>query len=90
LKSSPSIYVRNGVGVDKYGRTFFAISNSPVNFHDLATLFRDKLNTPDALYLDGSISQMYAPTLGRYGGWGWSQFTTMIGYVVPEKMASSN
>jgi hypothetical protein len=64
-----SRHIRNGVGVDGDGRVVFAISNQPVNFHDFATLFRDALDCPDALYLDGSISEMYAPELFRFGGW---------------------
>jgi uncharacterized protein YigE (DUF2233 family) len=35
---------------------WFAISDGPASFHDIATLFRDVLHCPDALYLDGSIS----------------------------------
>lgn len=76
-----SKHIRNGVGVDGEGRVVFAISNAPVNFHDFAALFRDALNCPNALYLDGSISEMYAPDLFRFGGWPWRQFTTMIGIV---------
>jgi uncharacterized protein YigE (DUF2233 family) len=74
-----SKHIRNGVGVDREGRVVFAISNEPVNFHDFGTLFKDALDCPNALYLDGSISEMYAPGLNRYGGWPWRQFTTMIG-----------
>jgi uncharacterized protein YigE (DUF2233 family) len=74
-----SKHIRNGVGVDREGRVVFAISNEPVNFHDFATLFRDELQCPNALYLDGSISEMYAPDLLRFGGWPWRQFTTLIG-----------
>lgn len=76
-----SKHIRNGVGVDGEGRVVFAISNAPVNFHDFATLFRDALDCPSALYLDGSIAEMYAPELFRFGGWPWRQFTTMIGIV---------
>lgn len=78
IKSSASLYVRNGVGVDREGRVVFAISDLPVNFHDFATLFRDKLDAPNALYLDGSISAMYAPELSRYGGWGIHTYTSII------------
>ncbi len=78
-----SKHIRNGVGVDREGRVVFAISNAPVNFHDLGTLFRDVLDCPNALYLDGAISEMYAPDLHRYGGWPWRRFTTMIGIVRP-------
>lgn len=74
-----SKYIRNGVGVDRKGRVVFAISNEPVNFYDFGTLFRDELDCPDALYLDGTISEMYAPELHRYGGWPWRRFATMIG-----------
>ena len=74
-----SKHIRNGVGVDREGRVVFAISNEPVNFHDFGTLFKDGLDCPNALYLDGSISEMYAPDLHRHGGWPWRQFTTMIG-----------
>ncbi len=66
---SPSRKVRNGVGVAKDGRTvFFVLSVDAVNFHTFARLFRDRLDTPDALFLDGSISQIYAPEVHRYGG----------------------
>lgn len=51
--------IRNGVGVADDGALWLAISNEPVNFHDFARLFRDTLGTPDALYLDGSISRLY-------------------------------
>ena len=57
---------RNGVGLSADGHTlWFAISDGPVNFHTFARLFRDKLGTPDALYLDGVVSRLYAPELGR-------------------------
>lgn len=63
---SRSRYRRNGVGVSEDGtRAFFAISEVPVNFHLFARLFRDHLGTPDALYLDGNISKLYAPALDR-------------------------
>lgn len=74
-----SKYIRNGVGIDREGRVNFVISDQPVNFHDFGTLFKDRLQCPNALYLDGNISSMYAPELHRYGGWPWRRFTTMIG-----------
>lgn len=88
IKSSSSLYVRNGVGVDKQGRVVFAISNMPVNFHDFATLFRDRLDAQNALYLDGSISAMYAPELSRYGGWGFHTYTSIIGLIEAPSAAS--
>jgi uncharacterized protein YigE (DUF2233 family) len=47
------------------GTAYFAISERPVTFHQFARLFRDRLKTPDALYLDGNVSRLYAPDLGR-------------------------
>ena len=44
---------------------YFAISDVPVNFHSFATLFRDELGAPNALFLDGFISKLYAPGIGR-------------------------
>ena len=67
---SDSRKIRNGVGVRKDGQTvFFAIARDPVNFYTFARLFRDVLETPDALFLDGGISQIHAPALGldEYG-----------------------
>jgi uncharacterized protein YigE (DUF2233 family) len=60
-----SKYVRNGVGVVNTQEVVFAISDEPVNFYDFALLFRDQLHCADALYLDGSISSLYATRLGR-------------------------
>ncbi|WP_132546271.1 phosphodiester glycosidase family protein [Rhodovulum euryhalinum] len=65
LPDSDSRFVRNGVGVTADGRALFAISDRPVTFHEFGRLFRDVLETPNALYLDGKISRLYAPELGR-------------------------
>ncbi len=56
---------RNGVGVSSAASVVFAISEDPVNFYEFATLFRDQLHCPDALYLDGAISSLHATALGR-------------------------
>ena len=57
---------RNGVGMSADGATiYFAISDGFVTFHEFATLFRDVLATPNALYLDGTVSRIYAPQLGK-------------------------
>ena len=52
--------LRNGVGVTKDGKIVFAMcaSGQVVNFHTFARLFRDQLDCPDALYLDGDICKM--------------------------------
>lgn len=66
LPDSDSLNIRNGVGVSADGQTaWFAISDAPVTFHRFARLFRDELGAPDALYLDGSVSRLIAPELGR-------------------------
>lgn len=66
LPDGTSRYVRNGVGVREDGTVVFAISDRPVNFHRFARLFRDRLDAPDALYIDGNVSRLYAPELGRH------------------------
>lgn len=66
IPDSDSAYIRNGVGVSADGsRAFFVISNERVNFHRFARFFRDGLGLSNALYLDGKISRLYAPGLGR-------------------------
>ena len=55
---SPNLRIRNGVGVASDGSVWLVISREPVRFHDLATLFRDGLGCPDALYLDGTVSEL--------------------------------
>jgi uncharacterized protein YigE (DUF2233 family) len=57
---SRSRLIRNGVGVRRDGTVVFAIADTPVTFHSFATAFRDALRCPDALFLDGTISQLYA------------------------------
>jgi uncharacterized protein YigE (DUF2233 family) len=60
--------LRNGVGVRDRHVAVFAISSQPVTFHEFATLFRDELGCANALFLDGSISSLYAPDLNRRDG----------------------
>jgi len=61
--------VRNGVGVKDGHLVIFAISTEPVTFYQFASLFRDTLNCPNALFLDGSISSLYAPALDHIDRW---------------------
>ena len=63
--NSESRLFRNGVGVPSPDIALFVISEAPVNFYEFATLFRDKLHCPDALFLDGTISSLHAPELKR-------------------------
>lgn len=60
-----SLKVRNGVGVRDGHVAVFAISREPVSFWRFASLFRDRLGCRDALFLDGTVSSLYAPELGR-------------------------
>lgn len=72
IKDGTSRFIRNGVGSSVDGQTVvFAISNAPVNFHTFGRLFRDVLKTPNALYLDGKVSRLYAPALKRHDTGFW-------------------
>ena len=46
-------------------RLVMAISEEPVTFHEFGRFFRDALGLPQALYLDGNVSRLHAPSLGR-------------------------
>lgn len=62
-----SLKFRNGVGVCSNGSIQFVNSNQPVSFYQFATLFKDDLQCPNALFLDGGIaSALYAPTIEKY------------------------
>lgn len=65
IPNSTSRKRRNGVGVRSDGTIVFVLSDSLVSFDRFARLFKDTLKTPNALYLDGSISRIHAPELGR-------------------------
>ena len=81
-RGSDSRFVRNGVGVSADGqRAYFVISDAPVNFYDFARFFLDGLGTPQALYLDGKISRLYAPSLDRHDG--GFPMGPMVGVVCP-------
>jgi uncharacterized protein YigE (DUF2233 family) len=62
-QKSENKHIRNGVGVLPNGKIVFAISSEPVNFYDFANFFKTGFNCKNALYLDGTISKMYAPKL---------------------------
>lgn len=67
-ETGTSFQRRNGVGAPDSHTLIFAISEGWVNFHSFARLFRDHLNCPNALFLDGSISSLHAPELNRSDG----------------------
>lgn len=82
MAGSDSLHIRNGVGTSEDGQTaYFVISNQPVNFYDFARLFRDALGVKNALYLDGAISRLLAPEIGRMDA--GFPMGPMIGLVVP-------
>jgi len=65
LPSGTSEKTRNGVGQHDDGTVVFAIADEPVNFDTFAKFFRDGLGCKNALFLDGSVSSLYAPELDR-------------------------
>jgi hypothetical protein len=73
LSKSPNHNIRNGIGVRDDHTVVFAISSDPVTFAELAQLFRERLQCPNALYLDGAVSSLYAPFVGR------AEFSEMLG-----------
>jgi uncharacterized protein YigE (DUF2233 family) len=64
-RDGESRHVRNAVGVDAKGRAHFVISEAPLSFGKLARYFRDELKVRNALYLDGNVSALWDPVMGR-------------------------
>ncbi|BEP37021.1 phosphodiester glycosidase family protein [Variovorax sp. V59] len=75
IPDSDSRKIRNGVGVSGH-TAIFVISEQPVNFYEFALYFRDVLRCRDALYLDGTVSALHSPALGR------SDFTRELGPIL--------
>ena len=63
-QSGPMLVIEN-----KIHPRFIVNSEGRVNFDEFARFFRDEMKTPNALFLDGSISSLYAPELKRYDWW---------------------
>lgn len=76
--NSTSRKIRNGVCAPSSDAVVFALSESPVTFYEFASYFRDTLHCREALYLDGTISRLYAPSLHREDG---SEMGPMLGVV---------
>ncbi|NKB54337.1 MAG: hypothetical protein GKR97_19360 [Rhizobiaceae bacterium] len=77
LKDSDSLKIRNGVGISKDAKTIhFAISKSSVSFWNFGKLFQERLKTPNALFLDGTVSAIRA---GEYRRGGWRQLGPIVG-----------
>lgn len=64
-EDGPSRLIRNGVGVRGARLALFVISDDGVSFGRFARFFRDQLGCSDALFLDGSVSSLWAPELNR-------------------------
>jgi uncharacterized protein YigE (DUF2233 family) len=70
--NSASRYIRNS-------QALFVITERPVTLHEFASFFRDDLHCREALYLDGAVSSLYAPRLGRNDH--WSELGPLFGVV---------
>lgn len=57
--------MRNGVGVRDTHTAYFVISSGLVSFGRFARFFRDELHCRNALFLDGTVSSLWAPSIGR-------------------------
>jgi uncharacterized protein YigE (DUF2233 family) len=79
--NSKNRHYRNAVGIKKDGTACFVLSKEKICFHDMATLFRDKLECANALYLDGFVSRLYYPTLLEYQNLNQGNFGVLIGVV---------
>ncbi len=75
IKGSTNFNIRNGVGILPDSRLIFAMSKKEINFYDFAMFFK-KLGCTNALYLDGFVSRMYAPTKG------WAQTDGDFGVMI--------
>ncbi len=77
LPKSDSLKIRNGVGVSKDGkRLHFAISHQLINFWTFGRLFQKELKTPNALFLDGTVSVIRSSQQSTFG---WRAIGPIIG-----------
>jgi uncharacterized protein YigE (DUF2233 family) len=63
--TSKSRHIRNGVCVTSEHVVAFVISDDPMSLHEFARFFQVELGCSDALYLDGTISSVFAPQKNR-------------------------
>lgn len=64
-EGSKNLKIRNGVGIISPSKAVFIISKKPVNFYDFTMAFVHQYGCEDILYLDGVISEMYLPEIGK-------------------------
>jgi len=62
---SRSRHIRNGVCAQSPEIAVFVITEAPVTLREFAVFFLGDLGCGEALYLDGSISSLYAPQLKK-------------------------
>lgn len=67
VEESESLKWRSGVCAKTPQQVRFVVSLAPVTFHAFARVFRDELGCRDALYLDGTLSQIYTDADGYSG-----------------------
>lgn len=80
---SRSLKFRNGAGVCSDGSIQFVNSEVPVSFYQFAELFKDDLNCPNVLFLDGGIaSALYAPSIDRHDK---KEMGVMVGMVATKE-----
>ncbi|MES2641877.1 MAG: phosphodiester glycosidase family protein [Myxococcota bacterium] len=78
-----SLNLRNAVGVTDRHTVHLAMSLAPVSLRETADLFVDHLAAPDALYLDGTISDLcVSDTCARPGGT-WAGILAVVGPTEP-------
>jgi prepilin-type processing-associated H-X9-DG protein len=78
FENSKSVYIRNAVGVKANGDVFFCISLKEITFQKLAE-FMLKNGCVNALYFDGSVSEMYCPQNNQWDC--GSSFGVIVGFV---------
>ncbi len=77
-EGSENLHIRSGVCAVTQDELVFIISNERVNFFEFASEFLNR-GCSDALYLDGFVSKMYAPEIGRHESGG--AFGVVIGFI---------
>ena len=65
--ASQSEKIRSGVCAPSPHHVVFAVSETPVTFHRFASLMRDEAGCRDALFLDGTLSQLWTKQTGYVG-----------------------
>jgi len=79
--ASTSLKIRNGVG-QSGDELIFVKSEVPVSFHEFASLYKNSLKAENALFLDGTVSRLYASELNR-NDIGY-RMGPIVGVVVPK------